>query len=242
MPSTHPLLQDTHTAALLRASVLFSGLSDADLEFALQLMQAEERRYTRGEILHRAGEPISFFGLVLDGSVGVYADDLDGNQVLMASVSAGETFGESLSYLAHPAAPVYMLAYDDARVLLLATAPLRHPTLDARVFVMRDRFAAMLAARALALNDRIQVLAKHTLREKLLTFFAQNLSKTNSTTFTLPYDRAALALYLGCDRSALSRELSLMQREGIIEFYRNSFRILHTSRCNCNENAAKDGV
>ena len=227
---------------LLQKSPLFAGLAEEDFSFALSLMEAEERAYIKGELLHRAGEPILSFGFVLAGAVGVYSDDLDGNRVLMASVTQGETFGESLCYLAVPSAPVGIFAQEDSRVLFLRTSPLRHPAQDPRIFAMRDRFAAMLAARTLVMNDRIQILSKRTLREKLLTFFAQNCRKYRASTFRIPFDRADLALYLGCDRAALSRELSHMQKEGIIEFYRNSFRILHPSRCICNEEDGENGV
>lgn len=35
-----------------------------------------------------------------------------------------------------------------------------------------------------------------------------------------------MAEYLDVDRSALSRELAWMKRDGLIEFYRNEFRLL----------------
>ncbi len=43
--------------------------------------------------------------------------------------------------------------------------------------------------------------------------------------FNLPFDRSDMAVYLGVNRSALSRELSLMKKEGIIDFYKNSFSL-----------------
>ena len=48
----------------------------------------------------------------------------------------------------------------------------------------------------------------------------------HSLTFTVPYSRIRLADYLNCDRSALSRELSLMQRDGLLETYKSSFKLL----------------
>ena len=43
--------------------------------------------------------------------------------------------------------------------------------------------------------------------------------------FRIPFTRAQLADYLNCDRSALSRELSRMQREGLLDTYRSSFKL-----------------
>ncbi|MFR9067525.1 MAG: helix-turn-helix domain-containing protein [Faecalibacterium prausnitzii] len=40
-------------------------------------------------------------------------------------------------------------------------------------------------------------------------------SAHHSLTFTIPFSRIQLADYLNCDRSALSRELSTMQRDGL---------------------------
>ena len=39
-----------------------------------------------------------------------------------------------------------------------------------------------------------------------------------------------LAEYLNCDRSALSRELSRMQHDGLIETWRSSFKLLDKDR------------
>ena len=41
-----------------------------------------------------------------------------------------------------------------------------------------------------------------------------------------PYTRAGLAAYLGCDRSALCRELSRMRRDGILQIDGRVFRLL----------------
>lgn len=236
-------LSDAQKMSILSTSPLFRGLSESERAYALSLLAAEERHYPRGRFLHRAGEPLTWFGLLLSGAVGVYADDLDGNRVQMAQVAPGETFGESLCYLALPEAPVCILATEESRVLCLRTDALRRPDLDPRVFALRERFVSMLAARTLAMNDRIQILSKTTLREKLTTFFAQCVRKYGSRIFSLPLDRAGLALYLGSNRSALSRELSAMQKEGLLTFYRNSFRLSHASfGCICNKKDDKNEV
>ena len=44
--------------------------------------------------------------------------------------------------------------------------------------------------------------------------------------FDIPFDRQQLADYLNLERSALSKELGKMQREGIISFRKSHFIIL----------------
>ena len=75
------------------------------------------------------------------------------------------------------------------------------------------------------MNQRVQILSRNTLRMKLITFLSQYAAEKGDR-FTIPFDRASMAAYLGADRSALSRELSRMQAEGILAFHRNHFQIL----------------
>ena len=50
--------------------------------------------------------------------------------------------------------------------------------------------------------------------------------KHNSDRFTIPYNREELAKFLCVNRSALSHELSNMQKEGLIKYNKNKFEIL----------------
>ena len=46
-----------------------------------------------------------------------------------------------------------------------------------------------------------------------------------SAHFSIPFDRQQLADYLGVDRSAMSNELSKMQRDGLISYKKNEFTL-----------------
>mgnify|MGYP002135641960 CR=1 FL=1 len=57
-------------------------------------------------------------------------------------------------------------------------------------------------------------------------YLLSEAEQQGSMTFTIPFSRIQLADYLNCDRSALSRELSLMQRDGLLTCRRSSFCLL----------------
>ncbi len=210
---------------LLSKSPLFSGLSDAEQHQALDLMQGMKKEYKKGDYLRLTGEKSTKFGFVLRGTLQVCCDDIDGNVMIMATVSQGDTFGESLCYLAVSESPVYIRSFSDSCVLWLSTEGLGDCKNPLSVELLR-RFSAMLAARALNMNDRIQILSKPTIREKLTAFFTQCERNFGSNIFSVPFDRESMAAYLGTNRSALSRELSNMQKEGRITFYKNTFKII----------------
>lgn len=207
---------------------LFAGLSEGELARALSLFEGRVEEYKKGDALRAMGMPFLTFGIVLSGTVQVYSPDIDGAPMMMANVGAGDSFGESLAYLATKESPVYATAATPLSVLWLSIAAVRRASAggDAFALSLTERFASLLATRALAQNDRIQILSKQKIRDRLVTFLSQCERRYGSRTFIIPFDRASLAVYLGVNRAALSRELAAMKREGVIDFFRSSFRIL----------------
>ena len=207
---------------------LFAGLESAQLRDALAFFEAREMAYKKGEQLIRTGDAMQSFGLVLEGAVSVCSTDMQGNRLIMANVTKGETFGESLSFLGVRESPIYAQADSDCRVLWLSTQRLRAAGEQGQQAgcLWTGRFIAMLAERTLSMNNRIQVLSKKSLREKLMTFFTQRVRESGSLCFDLAMDRSAMADYLGVDRSALSRELSRLKADGVLRFRKNHFEIV----------------
>ena len=217
---------DPRSMKVIKKCPLFEGLSELELENALSFFLSEIREYKKGDFIQTVLRPFERFGLVLSGEVRVYMDDIDGDNMIMANVSAGDTFGESLCLLASES-PVYIEAITDVSVLMMSTAGLRSLG-DTHTEKWQDymlRFTSMLARRTLAMNDRIQVLSNISLREKIITFLSQCRSRSSSLEFTIPFDRASMAIYLGTDRASLSRELSKMKKDGIIDYRKNYFVI-----------------
>ncbi len=210
---------------------LFAGLSPKELAAALIFFDARECTFDKGEFLQRAGAPVLRFGLLLSGTLQVFTDDVEGQRMLMANVRPGECYGESLCYVSTADSPVYVQATEPCRVLLLSTERLHKPTQSPQEAALISRFTAMLAGKILAMNDRVQILSKRTLRKKLLAYFTLcTRESSGKCEFTISMDRASLADYLGADRAALSRELSCMKKEGLIDVQRNRFRLLVTQK------------
>ena len=210
---------------IIRKHLLFSDLSDEDYGRALIFFHAYAKSHMKGEYLNRIGATLDAFGLVLSGNVQVYMVDIDGNEMIMANVSQGESFGESLCFLQRET-PVYIRAVSDCEILWLDPDRIKSAANNSPFDIeLASRFTALLAQRTLSMNNRIQILSKLTLRRKLITFFSE-YAVSGAAEFTVPMNRHEMAAYLGAERSALSRELSKMRSEGIIDFNRNRFRIL----------------
>lgn len=211
---------------IIESSELFRNMGSEEINRAMEIFDAEIRTYTKGEFLHNPHSELRKFGLVISGIVQVCIDDIDGNRIIMAEVTPGKTFGESLCFLGIKDSPVFIYSSEPSEILWLSVRILFNSDSDEFGAELRKRFTAMLAARTLAMNDRIQVLSKIKLRDKLITYFNQKSEAAGSLTFQIPVNRDDLASYIGTNRSALSRELSQMKKDGLIDFYKNTFRIM----------------
>ena len=66
------------------------------------------------------------------------------------------------------------------------------------------------------LSERVDVLSRRSIREKLLCYFRQQTEKSGEDVFTLPFSLSVLADYIATDRSAMMRELRHLKEQGIV--------------------------
>ena len=79
------------------------------------------------------------------------------------------------------------------------------------------------AHKNLNLSRKIFHTSSKSIRGRLLSYLSEQAARQESMKFTIPFNRQQLAEYLGVDRSAMSNELSKMQKEGMLTFSRNQF-------------------
>ena len=84
----------------------------------------------------------------------------------------------------------------------------------------------VVAEKNIIFHEKIEITSKRTTREKLMTYLQIQAKKEGNSTFDIPFDRQDLADYLEVERSGLSVEISKLRKEGRIENYRNTFKLL----------------
>ena len=196
---------------LLRSTSLFAGLSAEELQTLLTQLGAVIRSYGKGEALVLAGEPNHRVGVVLSGELEAYRPGPQGARIPITRMEPGGVFGDVLggSSLASPvtvlaACPCEVLLIPYERLLLSDGSPAHQQTL----------------------RNLVDLLVLKSLRAKVCAYLLSEAERAGSMTFSIPFSRIQLADYLNCDRSALSRELSQMQRDGLLDTYKSSFKLL----------------
>ena len=203
----------------LTQTSLFSGISQADLSALLSCLAAVERRYSKGAVILAEGEPTQWMGLVLEGRAIISCADVWGKSSILGFAEPGAVFGEAYACVPGEALLISVCAAEETRVLFLNVSKLLTVCGNACPFHARliRNLLSISAGKNLQLSRRIFHTTPKSIRGRLLSYFSECAKKSGSLTFTLPFNRQQLADYLGVDRSAMSSELSKMQRDGLIQ-------------------------
>jgi CRP-like cAMP-binding protein len=92
----------------------------------------------------------------------------------------------------------------------------------------------IVSNKAMNLNKKIEFLSIKSIREKLCKYLMEQYRKQKSNTLHLNMNRNEMSDFLNVTRPSLSREMSNMKDEGIIDYYRSSIKILDLDKIgNC---------
>jgi CRP-like cAMP-binding protein len=152
--------------------------------------------------------------------------DDDGKVNILAQFGASKLFGETFACAGIDHSPVTVIAAEKTEILFMNYRKIITTCRASCSFHAKliENMLNLIATKNLVLNQKIDILSKRKIRDKLMYFF--DLRRGAAKKFTIPFDREELAQYIGADRSALSNELSKMKKEGIIKFDKNTFEIL----------------
>lgn len=220
---------------LLRQNPLFKNMDDNDIVAVLQCLNAVERHYQKNEYLLHEGDTTEVFGVVLSGSVMVVQDDWWGKRSIHARLVAGQMFAESFACVDGSHLTVSVVAVQECTVLYLNAKKLftscnkgcpRHTRII-------QNFIFSMAQVNMRLNEKLTCISCHTTREKLLSYLSCEARKNGGAQCTIPFNRQMLADYLSVERSAMSAELSRMQRDGLIKVDGHKFTLCGERKDDC---------
>lgn len=213
---------------------LFAGMKAEDIENILECLDSKEKKYGKSQWIIQAGDEVPALGIIITGRVQVIREDVLGNRMLVAGLGSSDIFAETLASAGVISSPVSVYANEDTTILWLyikrlvctCSASCHYHSL------LIENLLQLLAKKNLYLNNRMELLSKRTIRDKIMTFLLFEAKEQSSSSFEIMLNRNEMAEYLCIDRSAMSRELSKLREEGIIKYKKNQFTILVDSHNN----------
>lgn len=213
---------------VFRNCALFAGIRMEDLPAMLQCIGARKVSVAKSEYICREGDRAADVGLVLSGAVRLEREDYYGNRSIVAHFGPGELFGETYACAGLTSLPVSVVTDEDSEVLLMDQRRITTTCSSACAFHNRIIFnlLRLVAEKNLVFDQKIQIIAQRTTREKLMMYLLNQAKLHGSNSFSIPFDRQELADYLEVDRSGLSAEISKMRKEKIISSQKSKFTLL----------------
>ena len=212
---------------LLAGTRLFQGIREHEIEAMLTCLSAEERTYGKDAYIYRAGDVTGRLGVVMEGAVNIIKDDVWGNRKIIENIGGGQIFGETYACLKGEPLMVDVQASERSRILFMDVNRILTTCSSSCDFHNRLIRSLMyvLAGKNLMLTKKMDIITPKSLRERVMVYLSQESVKQGCRTVTVPFNRQQMADYLSVDRSALSAELSRMQRDGGISYEKNRFTI-----------------
>lgn len=209
----------------IAATKLFEGVTVEEAEAMLGCLGAQEKSYSRGAVIYHAGQCIERMGLLLEGGVNIVRPDIWGNENIIGHILPGEVFAET--YACNQKAPMMadviattkttVLFLDVGKVVKSCASSCSHHSRLIRNLLM------IMASKNLNLAQKINHITPKSIRERLLSYLSSEAVKQGGKEIEVPFNRQQLADYLAVDRSALSNELSKMQKDGLLSYHKNHF-------------------
>ncbi|MDD6643700.1 MAG: Crp/Fnr family transcriptional regulator [Firmicutes bacterium] len=206
---------------------LFAGISQKEMGEMLGCLNGKITGIAKGDPVFLEGDSARYMGVVLSGAIQVVRDDYYGNRSVLIVLSPGGLFGETFACAGLEALPVSAIALQNSTVLLLDCRRVLTGCTHACPFHSRliSNLLQVIAQKNLTLTQKIRYMSQKTTREKLMEFLLDQAKEQGNSEFVIPYDRQALADYLGVERSAMSAEIGKLRKEGLLESSGSHFRL-----------------
>lgn len=217
---------------ILVNSLLFSDITDKDINHMLACLNPKQDSFSKGEFIAQAGQPMKGLGLLLNGSLSVVKESINGNRVIINILKPGELFGEMAVFSGERVWPASVYALMNSTVMFIAPDKIVGRCANACSFhrQITVNMLKILSDKAMQLNKKVEYMSIRGMREKLCTYLWEQYTKQQSHIIHLPMKRNEMADFLNVSRPSMSREMCRMRDEGLIDFHLSAVKILQPEK------------
>ncbi len=202
---------------------LFRGVPETELERIFAELKIAETAFRKGDILAMQDEPAGRLIILLTGSVKAEMTDAAGRIAKVEDIEAPSPLAILFLFGAENRFPVQAIAREEVTAAIIPrSSVLRMLSMNE---VILKNYLDISADFATRLSRKLSMMSLHTIRQKLAVYLLGLSKKQGSDTVTLDRPKSALAEYFGVARPSLERELTAMQRDGLIAAERKAIEI-----------------
>ena len=194
---------------------IFNGITLKNKGKLIRMLRGHNVKYVKNQTIIDHLNDEDDIGLVLSGTIQIIRNNYNGTTTIIDEYNEGDLITSTHVYLKD--SDTIIIAKEDSEITLFSyTSIIKQDIKDASYNQFIKNLFIALNEKIESKNQRIQILSKRSIRDKLLEYFSIMSTKSGSRTIYLPFNFSDLANYLSIDRSAMTRELGYLKEEGFI--------------------------
>ena len=206
----------------------FENLTKSQINKLFDLLGVHVYKFNKNQGILPTIKNENIVGIILEGYAQILNIEYNGNEIVIDNLYKDSVFGTNISLT--NSENYQIIAKQDTDVLVIDYDKLINPqNLNHNYFniFFRNLFD-IINIKMKEKNERIKVLEKKQIREKLLEYFEMEYKKghLNNNIF-LSFSFKDLADYLAINRSAMFRELKHLKEEKLIEVNNRKVTLLY---------------
>ena len=210
-------------------NTVFTGITELQKNKLCKLLEAHIYKFNENEEILQTIRDKNIICIVMEGSANMIEINYNGDENLIEELEKESVFGTAISNMNDQDCQIRATSpntkisvFDYNKVINLQNT--NHTYYNVFINNLFDIIHTKLRER----NDRIRILTKKTIRDKLLAYFEYEYLKTRSKFIYMQNNFAQLADYLAINRSAMFRELKSLKEENFIKVDGKRITLLYT--------------
>lgn len=205
----------------------FADLSALQITKLFDLLEVHTYKFNKNEEILPTIKSGNIIGIIMEGSAQIVFIEYNGNEIIMENLYKDSVFGTNMSTTNIENCQI--IAKETTEVLVIDYNKLINPNNIKHLYynVFLANLFNIINIKFRERNERIRILEKKQIRDKLLEFFEIEYKKNHSRIINLPFSLKDLADYIAANRSAMFREIKHLKDDKIIEVHGKKITLLY---------------
>lgn len=212
---------------LLKSRQLFSRLDDGEIRRFINYAKPLYVSVKQGESMRITPETAKMVGVLISGAADFSRIESNGSKAILMRLDSNDSTAPPFYFFDYEATFIEVQAAQPLEALLFAPQALYEPAPE--LLDIQQKIAVNMIYIQYSLfrkvNDHLLCLVQRTVRDKLLTLLHIHSMRFGSKEFDAPMNREQTAEFLAVDRASLSRTLSELKKEGVIEVHGRHYKL-----------------
>lgn len=205
----------------------FDNINNKNKLKLLKLLETHSFSFPKNKTILSMFKNDNIICIITKGSIEITSTDYNGNTVVIEELYENDVFGTRISSISSN--EIDVITKEETEIIIVDYERIINCNANNKEFYnqfIKNMFI-IFNNKIEEKNNRIQIITKKTIRNKLLEYFNLIAKKKGTKSFYIPYTFTKLADYLSVDRSAMTRELKYLKEDGIIKVKGKRITILY---------------